>query len=130
MSRPRSSSRQQFSRSDRVAETVREVVAVELERVGDERLDLVTVTAVEVDADLHSAKVYYSALVASQQGTEAMVADALEELRWRIQRAVNRAIRARKTPQVEFHPDQVLAQALRIDDILAKRIDPTVEDRP
>lgn len=130
MGRPkqRAQARHQYNRTDRISEVVREVVANELERIGDERIDLVTVTGVVVDRDLHGAKVYYSALTAEAEGRLGEVAEALEEIRWPIQKAVNSAIRARKTPQISFHPDDVLAAALRIDDILANRVEPSFED--
>ena len=51
-----------YPRMARVNEVVREVIADELERLSDPRLGLVTVTGVEVSADLRHATVYYSAL--------------------------------------------------------------------
>jgi len=101
-----------------VAELVREVVASELERIGDERLELVTVTDVSVDGSLEHATVYYSAMQAEAEGRLDEVAEALDELRWRIQQVVNREVRLRKTPQVTFRPDDVLSSALRVEEIL------------
>jgi ribosome-binding factor A len=117
MARRRSAPRQ-FSRTDRVSELVREIVASELERIGDERLELVTVTAVNVDSSLERAEVFYSALQAESEDRSAEVAEALEEVRWPIQTVVNKEVRARRTPQIRFRPDQVLSSALRIDEIL------------
>lgn len=97
---------------------MREIVASELERIGDERLEMVTVTAVDVDASLERADVFYSALSAEEEGRADEVAEALEELRWPIQKLVNREVRARKTPQIAFRPDDVLTSALRIESIL------------
>lgn len=101
-----------------MAELVREVVASELERIGDERLDLVTVTGVTVDGSLEHAVVYYSAIQAEAEERLDAVAEALEELRWRIQQVVNREVRLRKTPQIEFRPDEALAAGLRVEEIL------------
>jgi len=120
--RQRAQTRHQFNRTDRIGQTIREIVATELERLGDERLELVTVTGVVVDGDLGTAKVYYSARTAEAEHRVDEVEGALEELRWPIQKVVNRAITARRTPQLSFHPDEVLAAALRIDDILAQRV--------
>lgn len=97
---------------------MREIVASELERIGDERLEMVTVTAVNVDASLEHADVFYSALSAEEDGRTDEVAEALEELRWPIQKLVNKEVRARKTPQITFRPDDVLSSALRIESIL------------
>lgn len=108
-----------FKRTDRIGELVREIVASELERIGDERTELVTVTAVKVDRSLDRADVYYSALSAEAEGRTGEVAEALDEVRWPIQQVVNRQVRARRTPQIRFHPDDVLSEALRIDELLA-----------
>jgi ribosome-binding factor A len=117
MARRRSAPRQ-FNRTDRVGELVREIVASELERIGDERLELVTITAVNVDGALEHADVFYSSRSAEEEGRTDEVAEALEELRWKVQQVVNREVRARRTPQIRFRPDTVLSSALRIDEIL------------
>jgi ribosome-binding factor A len=127
MPRRRSGGRSQprpFQRTDRVGELVREIVASELRRIGDERLDLVTITDVTVDASLERADVYYSALQAEAEGRLDEVAEALEELRWPVQQVVNREVRARRTPQITFRPDDVLSSALRVEEIL-RGIEPT-----
>ncbi len=108
-----------FKRTDRIAELVREIVASQLERMGDERTELVTITAVEVDRSLDRADVYYSALSAEEEGRTDEVVEGLEELRWPIQQVVNREVRARRTPQIRFHPDHVLREAMRIEELLA-----------
>ena len=53
-----------YPRTARINEVLREVIATELEKHSDEddRLELVTVTGVEIDTDLRRAKVYFSAL--------------------------------------------------------------------
>lgn len=101
-----------------MSELVREIVASELERIGDERLDMVTVTGVDVDASLESAAVFYSALHAAEDDRLEEVAEALEEQRWKVQQVVNRQVRARRTPQIRFRLDTTLDEALRIDEIL------------
>ena len=128
MARRRSSSPRPFSRTDRIGELVRELVASELERIGDERLELVTVTAVRVDASLERAEVFYSALSAQQEGRADQVAEALEEHRWKVQQLVNREVRARRTPQIEFSEDSVLSSALRIDEILRSMEQPAADE--
>ncbi|MFM7069753.1 MAG: 30S ribosome-binding factor RbfA [Actinomycetes bacterium] len=118
MARRRSTAPRAFQRSDRVGELVREIVASELERLGDDRLEMVTITACGVDASLEHAIVWFSALGAEEEGSLDEVAEALDELRWPIQQVVNRQVRARRTPQIQFRPDTVLTGALRIEEIL------------
>ena len=108
-----------FARTDRIGELVRELVAEELERIADERLELVTITSADVDGDLARARVYYSAVLATEEGRSAEVAEALEELRWPIQQVINRTVRARKTPQISFVRDTSIEAGLRIEAVLA-----------
>jgi len=104
------------------------VVANELERIGDERLDLVTITGVRIDNELARAEVFYSAMTAEDEGRIDEVREAFDDVRWPIQQVVNRTVRARRTPQIEFLPDDTLSSALRIEDILAGRVDPSTDD--
>ncbi|MFV0317844.1 MAG: ribosome-binding factor A, partial [Microthrixaceae bacterium] len=94
-----------FKRTDRIGELVREIVASELERIGDERLEMVTVTGVRVDRSLEHAEVFYSALLAESDDRLDEVEAALEDVRWPVQQVVNRQVRARRTPQIRFAPD-------------------------
>lgn len=105
-----------WSRLDRVNETLREVVAEELERIADERLELVTVTGVRVDPDLRHALVWFSALSATD-GPDA-VAAVLGRHRVRLQAAVARQLRLKRTPELTFRPDPAIAVGTRVEDIL------------
>lgn len=107
-----------FQRTDRIAEQVRAIVASELERIGDDRLEMVTVTDVKVDGSFDTADVYYSAFSAEDDDRLEEVVEALDDVRWTIQQVVNREVRARRTPQIRFHRDDVLLEALRIESIL------------
>jgi ribosome-binding factor A len=105
-----------YPRSARVGETLREIIAEELVRIDDERLELVTVTGIEVDNELNRAHVYFDSLD-GEDGDEEIIA-ALVRHRPRLQSAIGRQIRARKTPILDFRPDVALRSAERIDDIL------------
>ncbi len=129
MSRPRRGRRPAppgaVPRTARMSELLREVVAEELTRIDDERLELVTVTAIDVDAELNRAIVYFDSLQGAE-GDEA-VRHALGDHRVRLQAAIGRQVRARKTPVLDFRPDEVIRSAERIDEIL--RRDPPRPDQ-
>lgn len=103
-------------RTVRLGELLREVVAEELERIDDSRLELVSVTSVDVDADLNRAIVYYDS-VAGEAG-DPEVLEGFAACRVRLQSAVGRQIHARKTPVLQFRPDEVIREAERIERIL------------
>jgi ribosome-binding factor A len=116
MARGRNSGGHRYPRSARVGETLREIIAEELVRIGDERLEFVTVTGIDVDNELNRAHVFYDSL-AGEDGDEEIIA-ALGEHRARLQSSIGRQIRAKKTPILDFQPDDALRSAERIDDIL------------
>ena len=104
-----------YSRSLRVNQVLRQVVADELERLADadERLRLVTVTSVETTADLRQATVYLSSL-----SDEA--AAALEQRRVQVQKAVARQTTFKRTPLLSFVQDPAVVTGNRIEDLLRK----------
>ena len=105
-----------YPRSARVGQTLREIIAEELVRIDDDRLTLVTITAIEVDEELNRANVYFDSL-AGENG-DADIIDALGQHRVRLQASIASQIRAKKTPILYFRPDLALRSAERIDDIL------------
>lgn len=105
-----------YPRSARVGTTLREIIADELVRIDDERLTFVTVTGIEVDDELNRAHVYFDSL-AGEDGDDEII-EALSEYRIRLQAAVARQIRAKKTPILDFRPDVSIRSAERIDGIL------------
>ena len=111
-----------YPRSARLSETLREIIAEELVRIDDERLALVTVTAVDVDNELNRGVVYFDSL-AGEDG-DADILEVLEGHRRRIQASINRQIRAKKTPVLQFRPDDVIRAAERIENILRSDRDP------
>ena len=102
-----------YSRSLRVNQVLRQVVADELERLADadERLRLVTVTSVETTADLRQATIYLSSL-----SDEAAV--ALEQRRVQVQKAVARQTKFKRTPLLSFVQDPAVVTGNRIEDLL------------
>ena len=65
---------------------------------------------------MNRATVFFDSL-AGEEGDDAIV-DVLNQHRRRIQASINRQMRAKKTPILEFRVDEVIRSAERIDDIL------------
>ncbi len=99
-----------------MSETVREVVADELMRIDDDRLAFVTITAVDVDSEMNRGIVFYDSL----QGTEGdeHILEALGEHRKRLQSAIAKQVQSRRTPVLQFRPDETIRAANRIDELL------------
>lgn len=105
-----------YPRTARLNTLVQQIVAEELERIADERLELVTVTSVVVDGDLGRAIVYYDHLRGDEAAAE--ISAAFAEQRWKLQAAVGRQAKIKRTPELHFEPDDVLQGALRIESLL------------
>ena len=103
-----------FPRTARLNHLVHEIVAEEIELLDDERLGFLTVVGVEVESDLRRATVYYTTL----EDADPDVAELLEEHRVRLQAAIARQARLKRTPELVFRPDSVIVQAQRVEDIL------------
>ena len=114
-------------RMRKVNSILREVLADEIERLTDPRVEMVSVTAVETSPDLRRAVVYISTLDLSR-GEEAVA--ALTKAAPRLQSAVGRQVRMKYTPHLEFALDSGVVHGDRIDSIL-RRIatdEPTPEE--
>lgn len=82
----------------------------------DPRLQFVTVTGVSLARDLSVAHVRWSVLDAATQRSKAE--HALVDARGAIQQSLGRAMSTRTLPHLEFHYDESLEKAARVDEIL------------
>jgi ribosome-binding factor A len=107
-------------RADRVAEAIREEVATFLaEEAKDPRITgLVTVTGVEVTRDLRHAKVFVG--VMGSDAERASTFQGLESVAGHLRARVGRALRLRLAPEIVFRPDESIARANRIENLLAQ----------
>jgi ribosome-binding factor A len=113
-----------------VNEVVLEALAEELADLSDPRLGFVTLTGVEVSADLQVADVYYSVLGTAEEGVET--AAALESARPRLRTVLGRHVRMKYLPELRFREDPSVAGGQRIDSLLRElhSDDHPVDDKP
>ena len=102
------------------------MLAEELAQIDDERLEWVSITQIDVDSEMNHAVVYFDSM-RGPDGDDDIV-EALGENRKRLQGAIGRQVRARKTPILEFRPDEVIRAAERIDQILREHPSPQRPD--
>ena len=100
-------------RTRKIESQLKEIVGEELSSLSDPRINgLVTVTAVRVSPDIGNATVFYS-LLAGEDAGEAQV--GLDSAAGRIQSAVGRQMRIRRTPRLHFKPDPIVDNVDRIN---------------
>jgi ribosome-binding factor A len=101
----------------RVAEQIRNLVAMELQRVADPRLEMVTITSVVVSPDLRYAKIYW--MVADQSRVED-VQDGFLSAAGHFRRLLARELGARFVPEIKFFYDDTYDTRDEVDRLLAK----------
>ena len=125
----RSGQERKYPRMARVNEVVRETLGDEIERLSDPRIGLVTITGVDVSADLRQATVYYSALGRSAKRGAGVVPDLAPEQREATQAALRsaaphlraelgRQVRLKYLPELTFREDPAIASGERIEAII------------
>jgi ribosome-binding factor A len=110
----RDRSPRRYPRTLRVNEVVRETLADHLERMEDPRLELVTITGVDVSPDLRHATVFYGAL--GRHDPE--IAEALEAAAKPLRAALGREVRLKYLPALHFREDPAIETGQRVEEIL------------
>lgn len=105
-------------RTHRVAEKVREIVASQLLHSADERLSLVTVTAVTITKDLRIAKVYWNITGDEQRRRDAE--EAFKSAAGYLRREVGKSLDAKFVPDLKFFYDTTLDTLEEVDRLLQK----------
>lgn len=101
----------------RVSELIHIHLSDLLERkIKDPRLEMVTITDVEVSPDASRADVYFSALGGDQSREEAR--EGLKSAAGWLRRELGRHLRLRRTPELVFHYDRSMERGERISSIL------------
>ena len=104
----------------RINESIREILSsvITAEGLKDPRVGFVTVTGVDTSPDLRHAKVYVSVL--GKQAERDACMEALEHSRGYLQARLNAVSHMKRTPQLEFHYDGTLDNALHIDELMRR----------
>jgi ribosome-binding factor A len=104
-----------YPRTARVNALLVEVVATAIERLSDEddRLSMLTVTAVATEPDLRHATVMLASL-------NDRAREALDDHRGAIQAAIARGGRMKRTPLLTFEADPVIAAGVAIEDAIRR----------
>jgi ribosome-binding factor A len=119
-------------RMRRVNESVRAVVAETVGNLKDPRIGMVTVTGVNVSADLQEAVVYVSVLGNERKRNATLV--GLDSARGVLQARIGRELSLRRTPHLTFAYDPSVEHGVRmtklIDELAADLPEDEPEDEP
>ena len=107
----------QGSRADRVAEQIRSELALLLAReVHDPGIGFVTLTRVQINPDLQSARIFYTAL--GDETARRNSARALDRAAPFLRRQIGSRLRLKRVPELKFFYDESIAGQDRIEQLL------------
>ena len=104
-------------RMERLADAIRGILARVLrEEMRDPRVGFVTITAVEVSADLRHARVFVSRLGNADEKAASVA--ALNRAASFLRRTLAREANLRRTPDLAFVEDSALKSGFRVEDLI------------
>jgi ribosome-binding factor A len=110
----------------RVEEQVHRLVSrILLERLGDLRLPLLSVTGVRVSPDLRHARVAVSVLGPPEEAQRTL--DVLRRASGRVRRALATQAGLRRVPELEFLIDEDVRREERVHELLSRLAGPEEE---
>jgi len=109
----------QFQRKDRVGDLIkREIAHIIQYELKDPGIGFVTITAVEVSADLKHAKIFYTVL--GNEDSKTKSASALRRASGFIQHEIGRKLRLKYTPEIFFQFDGSVEYGAHIEELIQK----------
>lgn len=106
-------------RAQRVQAALKEEVSrIIHDDLKDPRIGFVTVTKVDLTADLRSAKIYYSVL--GNEKNKKDTRTGLRQAKGYIRKLIGDRLKLRYTPEIAFYLDDSHEYAQRIEDIIDK----------
>lgn len=115
-------------RQKRVADRLQQEVSQLLQEMKDPRLDLVTVTQVNIDRELEYANIFVSTV--GDEARRKEVLQVLDHAKGFVRREVGKRIQLRRAPELIFHwdpsPEKAEHIAHLLDEIKASTAQPTV----
>ncbi|MCC7359214.1 MAG: 30S ribosome-binding factor RbfA [Anaerolineales bacterium] len=117
-------------RQKRVADRLQQEASTLLLEMKDPRLDLVTVTRVNIDRELEYAHIFVSTV--GDDARRKAVLQALDHAKGYIRREIGRRVQLRRAPEVVFHWDPSPEKAEQIAQLLdeLKAAPPTAPSEP
>jgi ribosome-binding factor A len=100
----------------RVNESLREVLSESLADLNDPRIGLVTITAVQVSADLRSARVFVSVLGSERKRSESLA--GLRAAHGVLQARIGRELRLKRTPLLAFEYDPSVERGVQMSSLI------------
>ena len=110
-----------FKRTDRINEQLKQEISMIIrDEVRDPRVGLATITAVQTSPELDHAKVYVTSLGDADE-RDAII-EGLRSAAPFVRKQLSGRLHMRRIPELHFEADRVLAEAMRIEQLLREAL--------
>jgi len=108
-----------MSRADRVAELIKQEVSDIISRkLSDPRIGFTSVTAVDIGADLHNARIFVSVYGSEKEKNDTMA--ALSRATRFVRGELGHRLQLREVPEIMFRQDESIEKGARVFAIINK----------
>ncbi len=123
----------EYSRTDRVADHLREELAQLIQReMRDPRVEMVSITDVEVSKDLAHARVFYTVLGKDSADEAKPVTEALNKAAGFLRSLLSKGSTLRTVPALQFRFDTSVGRGRYLEDLIERAVgsDRQASDEP
>ncbi len=123
----------EYSRTDRVADHLREELAQLIQReMRDPRVEMVSITDVEVSKDLAHARVFYTVLGKDSADEAKPVTDTLNKAAGFLRSQLSKGSTLRTVPALQFRFDTSVGRGRYMEDLIERAVgsDRQASDEP
>ncbi|MDJ0879382.1 MAG: 30S ribosome-binding factor RbfA [Halieaceae bacterium] len=123
----------EYSRTDRVADHLREELAQLIQReMRDPRVEMVSITDVEVSKDLAHARVFYTVLGKDSADEAKPVTEALNKAAGFLRSLLSKGSTLRTVPALQFRFDTSVGRGRYMEDLIERAVgsDRQASDEP
>lgn len=107
-----------YSRSDRIADAIREEVALLLiDGIKDPRVAGITITDVKVSSDMSIAHIFFTA---SQDRDRKIIINGLNSAKGFIKKTIFKNLTMKHYPDIDFIYDEVFENGMKMENIIRK----------
>jgi len=110
-------------RQQRLGELIKSTLSEALQELKDPRLEMITITRVNLAKDLKSARVFFSVLGDEERQNKAL--EGLKHCRGRLQAMLHDELSLRYTPILHFQYDPAIAGSIHISALLREALGET-----
>ena len=109
---------QEYSRSQRIGDFLQRELAVLVQGLSDPRLDLVSITLVNLSRDLRHARVYFTMLNCESDSDIERTTSVLNKAVGFIRKNLSKTTDLRSIPKIRFHFDSSISRARNINSLI------------